>query len=129
MASAGGAGISDALPQQLAAEWEAAGGSAAGMSCRTAEAFGSSAASVASAREGNGASALGGGGGSEREAPRGPLSSDPQHLVNGTRLCHGWMCGPLGAHWSDYYKRTPREPSNTEVAPWVIKRHAARRQK
>lgn len=133
LASAPTAGLAETQPAE---SWEAAGGSSAGMSCRTAEAFGSSDASVSSARgDGAGVRSSGGDGSQAREASGGPPSAsaqqdeqqNAQHIVDGTKLRHGWMCAPLQAHWSDYYKRTPREPSNTEVASWVIKRHAARR--
>ncbi|DBB02386.1 TPA: hypothetical protein ACH3X3_011389 [Trebouxia sp. C0006] len=34
-------------------------------------------------------------------------------------LQHGYMCPPLGAHWSEYYSHHMREPDNVQMAPWV----------
>jgi len=34
-------------------------------------------------------------------------------------LQHGYMCPPLGAHWSEYYSHHRREPHNVQMAPWV----------
>jgi hypothetical protein len=30
---------------------------------------------------------------------------------------------PLHGLWSEYYKTTPRQPHNTELAPWVARRY------
>jgi hypothetical protein len=32
-------------------------------------------------------------------------------------------CSNLGGMWSEYYKVTAREPNNTQLAPWVLKRY------
>lgn len=34
-------------------------------------------------------------------------------------LQHGYMCPPLKAHWSEYYKQHARDPSNVQMASWV----------
>lgn len=42
---------------------------------------------------------------------------------------HGRLCAEgLQAHWSEYYKRNARDPSNTELAPWVERRRRRRKQ-
>ena len=55
-----------------------------------------------------------------------PNPADAQHIVDGTKLRHGWMCPPIQSLWSDYYKSKAREPMNTEPASWVVKRRARR---
>lgn len=52
--------------------------------------------------------------------------ADAQHIFDGTKLRHGWMCRPIQSLWSEYYKSTPRDPMNTEPASWVVKRRARR---
>lgn len=46
----------------------------------------------------------------------------PQTGLDGAiKLRHGWMPGPLGAHWSSYYDDHVRDPYNLTLAPWVAK--------
>ncbi len=46
------------------------------------------------------------------------------------QLRHGRVCAQhLKAHWSEYYKSNPREPGNTQLAPWVEKAFQRRRQR
>lgn len=46
------------------------------------------------------------------------------------QLRHGRVCAQhLKAQWSEYYKSNPREPGNTQLAPWVEKAFQQRRQR
>lgn len=68
------------------------------------------------------AAAVNGSSGSRCSSTGSSSSTSGNGLYTITNWQSSW-CSNLFGVWSEYYKVTPREPHNTELAPWVAKRY------